>query len=187
MHCPISAEQAERLRQARQHLARARLHVRRLAWMARDPSRLDAQLPLLSAPAFARSLERFQSIRLPEEVATLLILLPDASDLSLRRQIALLLLETTRNCDTLGCLDNAFLVLLKGADEAGALAAGERLRRHIRKLAARNGALVRVDVHHLPITPKVRVAEVMRFARQVAEAPTATLHATARQQALRAG
>ena len=168
MHCPISAEQAERLRQARRHLARARMHVRRLAWMARDPARLDPQLPLLSAAGFARSLERFQSIRLPEEAATLLILLPDAPGLSLRRQIALLLLESTRNCDTLGCLGDAFLVLLKSADETGAHAAGERLRRQIRKLAARNGALVRVDVHHLPITPQLRVAEVMRFIQQVA-------------------
>ena len=145
------------------------MHVRRLAWLARDPSRLDAHLPLLSAPAFARSLERFQSIRLPEEAAALLILLPDSSELSLRRQIALLLLESTRNCDTLGCMEDAFLVLLKDADESGAHAAGERLRREVRKLAARNGQLLRVDMHHLPVTPQMRVAEVMDFARRVVE------------------
>jgi len=187
MHCPISAEQAERLRQARQHLARARMHVRRLAWMARDPSRLDAQLPLLSAACFARSLERFQSIRLPEEAATLLILLPDAPELSLRRQIALLLLESTRNCDTLGYANGAFLVLLKGANESGAHAAGERLRRQIRKLAARNGALMRVDVHHLPITPRLRVAEVMDFALRLAASIDGNAMPAAHRHAATAG
>ncbi len=186
MFCPITAEQAERLRRARRHLARARMHVRRLAWLARDPSRLDAHLPLLSATGFARSLARYQSIRLPEEATTLLILLPAAADASLRRQIALLLLESTRNCDTLGCLDDAFLVLLKGADEAGAHAAGERLRRKIRKLAARNRRLLRVDVHHLPITPEVRVAEVMDFARRVA-AEAREFACASRPQAARAG
>ena len=164
----------ERMRAARRRLAQVRQRVRRLSWMARTPENLDAEVPLLTRTAWLQALARFQTIRLRRERAALLALRLDADHIRLRRAVAMHLIEHTRNCDTLGCADaRTFLVLLKGADEAGAQAALERLRSEVRRLAAASeGRLVRLRAVCMPV-PMAEDAAAMLHAllARLEEAP----------------
>ena len=168
----------ERMRRARQKLARARQRVRRLSWMAREPESLDAQVPLLKLQAFLRALARFQAIRLPDEDAALLALRVEPCPPPLRRAIAMHLIEGTRNCDTLGCAgEDAFLVLLKGADDAGAQAAARRLHAELRQLAAQHGHMVRVHTRALSISQRFEACDVLHLldANDKVEADSSTV------------
>ena len=171
-------EDMERMRAARRKLAQARQRVRRLSWMARDPDSLDAEVPLLSFAAFLRALSRFQTIRLRQEDATLLLLRLDPCPPSLRRAAAMHLIENTRNCDTLGCAGHdTFLILLKGADEAGARAAAERLHVELRHLAAGQGLLVKLRTRMLPVRDDIHARDILLLldeaARKQAPRPAA--------------
>ena len=150
----------ERMRAARRRLAQVRQRVRRLSWMARDPDNLDPEVPLLSRTAFVRALARFQTIRLHRERAALLAFRLPEHDAALRRAAAMLLIENTRNCDTLGCADeHTFLVLLKGANEGGAHAATRRLQTGLRQLCTRElRRLVTVGSACLPLAPEAEAA-----------------------------
>ena len=168
----------ERMRAARRRLARARQRVRRLSWMARDPDSLDPQLPLLSRAAFVRALARFQTIRLHRDEAALLAFRLPCEDMQLRRAAAMHLLENTRNCDTPGCADpRTFLVLLKGSEEAGALAAMHRLQADLRQLAVHTlHRLAPVSAACLPLAPEMEAARALQSVLgrlETATAPTA--------------
>ena len=157
----------QRMREARRRLARARQRVRRLSWLAREPESLDTEVPLLNRTAFLRALARFQAIRLRREQAALLILRLDPMPASLRRAVAMHLLERTRNCDTLGCADSqTFLLLLKGADDAGAQAAAQRLHVELRTLAADMGVLTRARTQALDLSPRMNATQVMELLGQ---------------------
>ncbi len=165
----------ERMRQARHKLAQARQRVRRLSWLARDPDSLDAEVPLLSRAAFLRALARFQAIRLRQEQAALLVLRLSPMPSELRRAAAMLLLEQTRNCDTLGCADDyTFMVLLKGADDAGAQAVARRLHVELRTLTASMGMLAQVHTQAFPLAPDMDSPRVMELLEETTMPATAS-------------
>ncbi len=150
------------MRAARRRLAQARQRIRRLSWMARDPESLHPDVPLLSLPAFLRALARFQTIRTAHERACLLVMRTKPCDLPLRRAVAMHLIENTRNCDTLGCAgSDTFLLLLKGADEAGGEAAARRLQVELRQLAARHGRLLRLHVSMQSLHPRLHPRDIL--------------------------